>query len=276
MDIPKELQQFKLTAQRDIASVKDWLFKEWWRFASWMPFPLRRFLDFIIPNRVKFNGAADLTKDPAWPAVLNQGGLGACTENAVDVLLEFDEAKEGKATAPSLSRLFMYWVARGGVPVDLGSSLSACLNGVHTNGACIETAWPYDTSQFAVKPPEAAWADAATRKGANYFRLLDLNDMMACLDQGYPFAISFSVFDNFYALNATDCVLTIPTADEQYHGGHTVVIYGYDLKRQVFLAQNSWGKYWANEGRFELTFDLMADSIYVGDCWCIRTIADPA
>lgn len=275
MDIPQELRQFKLVAKRDIASAEDWLFKESWRFASWMPFPLRRLLDFIIPTSVKFSGHADLTTLPTWPAVLNQGSLGSCVDNCLDVLLEFDEAKEGDAKAPGLSRLFLYWNARGGTPTDDGSSFSAALAGVNKYGACLETLWPYDVSQFATKPPDAAWADAATRQGRNYYRLLDLNDMMACLDQGYPFAICFAVFDSFFSLSANNYQLTIPADTETFQGGHAVTVCGYDMARKVFLIQNSWGADWANHGRFEMTFDMMADPLYVWDAWTIRNISNP-
>lgn len=275
MNIPQEWQQFKLTAQQDLSDAEQWLFKEYWRFASWVPLFLRLWLDFLIPSCLKVSGAADLSTLPIWPDILDQLALGACIDNAVDTLLEYDEAKDGDPAAPSRSRLFMYGNARGWTSTDSGSTLKACLEGVRKYGVCAESLWPYDITQFAVKPPPAAWADAANHKGGNYFTLVDLDDMMVCLDQGYPFAICMGIFDNFYRLTASTCLLGLPADTDSYRGGHSVVIYGYDLKRRVFLAQNSWGKGFAKGGRFEISFDLMADPLYVWEARTIRRIANP-
>jgi C1A family cysteine protease len=275
VDIPQEYQHFKLVAQQDLTSAEDWLFKEWWRFASWMPFPLRVALDFVIPSTLKFTGNVNLAAQPGWMQVLDQGSLGSCVDNAVAGCLYWDAVKEGDPKPALRSRLFLYWNARGGSPDDSGSTLRESLDGANTYGACSEAVWPYDVSQFAVKPPAPAWADALLHKDSGYYRLLDLNDMRACLDQGYPFAICMGVFDHFYALNGVDYLLTIPLSSETFHGGHCVLVVGYDDKRKVFLVQNSWGTTWGNKGFFEMTYALMADPLYVWDAWTVRTIAAP-
>ena len=275
MNIPQELQHFKLVAQQDLSSAEDFLFKEFWRFASWMPFPLRTALDCIIPAKVKFTGFADLSTQPYWPAVLDQGDLGSCVDNAVATCLLWDAIQEGDKQAQLRSRLFLYWNARGGVPEDTGSTLRESLDGAQTYGACQEALWPYVTSQFAVKPPQAAWLSAQASKDSNYYRLLDLNDMRACLDQGYPFAICMGVSENLYALTSADYLLRVPESTQGFLGGHCVTVVGYDDTRRVFKVQNSWGKSWANKGFFEMTYELMADPIYVWDAWTVRTISAP-
>lgn len=40
---------------------------------------------------------------------------------------------------------------------------------------------------------------------------------------------------------------------------HYVTIYGYDDNRRVVLAQNSWGTGWGNNGRFEISYDKLAN-----------------
>ena len=59
--------------------------------------------------------------------------------------------------------------------------------------------------------------------------------------------------ENFVVLNEGDI-----------EGYHMIILYGWNEKG--FLFQNSWGKYWGNEGRAILPYDYPIDS-----AWAIST-----
>lgn len=83
------------------------------------------------------------------PACYNQGNLGSCTANAMVGAYQFIH--------PSFmgSRLFLYYNERliEGTPgKDTGAYIHDGISSLEKTGLCLESAWPYIISKFAVKP----------------------------------------------------------------------------------------------------------------------------
>jgi len=80
----------------------------------------------------------------------------SCTANGTCEELEAQALAQGEPLTMR-SRLFVYYCSRvieGTVPQDAGATIPDGIAAVQTQGACSETEWPYDISQFAVQPPE--------------------------------------------------------------------------------------------------------------------------
>ena len=122
-------------------------------------------------------------------------------------------------------------------------------------GVCPETEWPYDGTPAnsdgtfpagdpaAEKPTDACYKDALDHRATTYSRVLrDLDQMKACLAEGYPFVFGFTVYTKFESQDmAKTGVLSMPGPDEDVVGGHAVLAVGYDDASQTFLVRNSWG-----------------------------------
>src|SRR5271166_5129535 len=162
---------------------------------GWKPqLPDGRDVKFVYKPTIRsFPSSVDLR--PNCPPVYDQGQLGSCTGNGTAAAIEFAQIKE-KNTVFTPSRLFIYYNERlveGTVSQDAGAEIRDGLKVVAAQGACSETDWPYDISQFATQPPENCYSDAKKDLVSSYHPVNQtLNDMKSCLAEGYPIVIGFT------------------------------------------------------------------------------------
>src|SRR3954468_15045605 len=108
------------------------------------------------------------------PAVYDQGQLGSCTANSIGAILEFNELKQAESDAATPSRLFIYYNERameGTINQDSGAEIRDGIKSVAQLGAPPETAWPYETNEFAAKPPTQAYEDGLEHQAIRYARV---------------------------------------------------------------------------------------------------------
>ena len=118
----------------------------------------------------------------------------------------------------------------------------------------------------SLKPSDAAFKDAENRKIKEYYKINSLDEMLQCLNQGFPFVASFRLFTSFGESLDNGGVVRMPSGGEIPSGRHAVMICGYNKADQTFLCRNSWGLV-QNAGYFTVPFDYMK---YAEDCWTIR------
>lgn len=227
----------------------------------------------FMPTQISAGNPPSVDLLAGMGPVLDQGQLGSCGPNAVDGLIMFDQAKQGLPVC-SASRLFMYWNARGGTPTDDGVDNRTMLQSLNKWGFPPEPDWPYDVSQFAVMPPDIAYADAAPNQIESYAAVpQDIDMMKAALAAGFPFLFGFTVYESFEsdAVAATGDVPMPDLAREGVLGGHDVVIFGYDDSRQVFLFRNSWGQ-WGDQGNGTFPYAYCTDPDLSADFWAINAV----
>jgi C1A family cysteine protease len=216
----------------------------------------------------------DLT--PLCPPVYDQLELGSCTANAIAAALEFDRDKQ-RLVDFIPSRLFIYYnerVIENSVGFDSGAQIRDGIKSVNTVGACQEADWPYDVSQFATKPLDAAYVDALLDRAMVYARVMQTTQqMMGCLASGFPFVFGFTVYTSFESdAVAMTGIMPMPKHQEQTLGGHAVLAVGYDAVKQQFIVRNSWGPNWGLGGYFRMPFAYLSNPRLASDLWSIRAI----
>jgi C1A family cysteine protease len=226
------------------------------------------------PKVVHLPDVVDLR--PQCPPVVDQGALGSCTANAIASAYDFERGRQGLPFM-SPSRLFIYFQERdmeGTVDFDSGAQIRDGVKAIVNQGLCPESDWPYDISQFTVKPPQPCYDTALQNQALKYRRISNnLMTMMSCLATGLPFVYGFSVYDSFESdLVASTGVMNMPTATESVIGGHAVMAVGYDRPKQMFLVQNSWSTSWGIGGYFWMPFIYLANPNLADDRWVISQV----
>jgi C1A family cysteine protease len=240
-----------------------------------------------IPDQRDFLYSAVRKVPPALPPsvdlrpkcsdVEDQGNLGSCTANALAGALEFLERK-GKVSFIDFSRLFIYYNERAiehSVKYDSGAMIRDGIKTLAKQGACSETKWPYVISKFTLKPSPACYKDALNHQITSYRRILTLDEMRACLAEGFPFVFGFTVYESFETQRvAKTGVVNMPKSTESVVGGHAVLGVGYDDKSKRFTVRNSWGTDWGKKGYFTMPYDYLAARNLSDDFWTIRGVKE--
>ena len=157
--------------------------------------------------------------------IYDQLQTGSCTANAAAAAFWYEEKAGRRAQvwgSAGPSRLFIYWLARGGyensthdIPgvYDSGSNSRDAMKGIATVGACPEADCPFVQSAVNSKPSNTAFADATPHKITSYYRLDPdrpdsdnkslsesqkakigtdlLENLRKCLTEGFPVAFGF-------------------------------------------------------------------------------------
>lgn len=212
---------------------------------------------------------------PDFPAPYDQGDLGSCTGNGIAGVLEYEAVRQGEPPVTP-SRLFIYYGERsieGTVDQDAGASIRDGIKVVAALGAPPESDWPYDISQFAVRPPAEAYTDALQHKALVYKRAV-FGQFRIALAAGYPIVFGISVYESFESGTvAEDGIVPMPTQSEQILGGHCIVMVGYDDATRRLKFRNSWGTGWGDGGYGYLPYDYVNPSVgLASDFWTLRKV----
>ena len=207
---------------------------------------LKKFSDSRFLKIVELQSIVDLRNIDSL--ILDQGKLGSCTGNGIAGCINFIM----KSVSFMASRLFIYYNERymeGTISQDSGANINDGLSSVVTYGVCSEVIWPYDITQFAVKPSEEAYNLAMNDVVTDYLMLDNLFEVKQCLSSGFPVVFGINVYESFEDSHvASSGHVPVPQSNEQCLGGHCMKIVGYDDVNQWLIVANSWGTGWGDKG----------------------------
>lgn len=201
----------------------------------------------------------------------NQSFIGSCVSNAIASAYELMVNRLYPDKAAALSRLFVYYNSRlfdNTIEEDTGSYIRDGLKAVARYGVCTEKLWPYDELKFKEQPSPQSYVDATQRLISKYEALHTLRDLLEVLNDDRPIVIGMSLYDGFMDMGPSTSVVRMPKEDEKAVGFHSVIIVGYDLPRQLFLAKNSFGNKWGDRGYFWIPFEYVRTQVF--EKWCFE------
>ena len=238
---------------------------------GWIPQPpdVRDFQYILKAKSKDIAPAVDLR--PGCSAVEDQSNLGSCVHNALVGSLEFLEVKN-KEPFVDKSRLFSYYCSRadmGATDKDTGDTIRHGCQMLNKFGTCDEKLWPYDISQFKVKPPEPCYTDAIQHIITSYWAINSIDEIRQCLTEGFPVAFGTLLFLQFEIVGK-DGIVKNPGCWSKIKpiGGHAMLIVGHDDSVKRFIVRNSWGTGWGDEGYCYISYDYIKK--YASDFWTVR------
>jgi len=211
-----------------------------------------RVVDNIIPS-APLPSSYDLSTDPSFPIIGNQGLQGSCAAWAATYYCNgYIQAKQNNwnqaylgNTDQLLSPAWTYNKCNRGV--DQGSMADWNMYVMQSVGVCRWSQMPYDDSDYISWGTENAWRDAPPYRINNIYSISkeDITGIKNLINSGYPvtFALDASSYDYF----GTDDVLG--STAMQYDINHVNTIVGYDDSKTdvqtgevgAFKIANSWG-----------------------------------
>ena len=200
-----------------------------------------------------------------WDSIVeDQGHLGSCEGEALTNAYELMVKRESPEKFVQLSSLFVYYNSRliegeGLVNEDTGAYIRNGLKSLQKYGVCSEKLWPYNIEKFDDRPTRECYEDALTRTIGAYQLLQTNTDVLHVLNSKKPVVIGMAIYDSFHDVNKMNSVIQMPRENEKSLGGHAMCLVGYSLKYQQFLAKNSYGTDWGNQGYCWIPFDYLSE-----------------
>jgi C1A family cysteine protease len=218
--------------------------------------------------------SVDLRK---WDTIVeSQKSLGSCSSNALTNAYELCVNRMYPEYFTHLSRLFVYYNTRleyGDIQKDEGIYLKDGLKSLTKFGVCSEELWPYDLEKFDDRPSDECYEDAKKRKILKYEKLISTYYIAEVLNHNKPVVFGMEIYESFMDLNERISTVYLPSRKEMSLGGHAMCMVGYDLKNRLFLAKNSFGTSWGDNGYCWIPFEYIRQEGY--DIWTFDIPTQP-
>ena len=170
---------------------------------------------------------------------------------AIESTVRVVNRQPDRAIDLSEAHLFYCHAAAEGRRCNTGWWVDPSLTACRDKGVVDETAFPYVDGDQACRID--ANSTAARFKILSYKTLAAPGEMKAWLATKGALVACFTVYEDFYSYRSG--VYRHVTGARE--GGHCVCIIGYDDAQRCWIAKNSWGDDWGEDGYFK---------ILAGDC----------
>lgn len=165
-----------------------------------------------------------------------------------------------------ISPAFIWWNAKdlhGWPTQNKGVWLRNALKATFKKGWVYEESYPFST-KYSQAPYKATYAIGEMSKMAGFkYYLLKSSSVKHCLSDGFPVVFGLWLNKSFY--NGRNGLID---SKPKINSAHAMLLCGYDDDRQVFIARNSWGTWWGDQGYCYIPYDyFMANSF---DLWTVR------
>lgn len=190
------------------------------------------------------------------PRVKNQKNVNSCVAHSTSSILEYYENICGRDN--KLSTNFIYGIQKSECGHEgQGMYLRDACKIVCKYGDMLENDCPGNTEvpecwEIAEKALEnnKFKENAGSFKIKSYFRCNNNNAIKKAIMNYGPVLASINWYDSY----VPDDNGVLSTDKKGNSGYHAIMIYGWDVRG--FKCQNSWGKYWGNDGRFISPYEI--------------------
>ncbi|HOJ50410.1 MAG TPA: C1 family peptidase [Spirochaetota bacterium] len=212
---------------------------------------------------------------PYLPEPGNQGMQGSCVAWATAYAYKSFHEKLERNWAFSDKTIFSPAYVYNQIHIDNsptggGSYIHEALELVKVQGVATLSKMPYDPNNYTRKPSEEARNEASLYKARGWERISasDIDGIKRILANGNAVIIGMNVYQNFY--NYRGGIYT--RAEGNYMGGHAMLAIGYDDSKAAFKIQNSWSKYWGENGYAWIAYNTFKE--YVKYAYVMYDIID--
>jgi C1A family cysteine protease len=195
--------------------------------------------------------------------VKDQGGCGSCVAFGVSAVIESTlmVARQDPSLAPDMSeaQLFYCYGRSQGRNCGNGWSPDAALDAIRNGGLAFETSYPYTAGDQNCTNLDSQWKQRYVSLGGRNGPLRGAAIKQWISTYGAVTGC-FIVYDDFRYYK-TGVYRHVSGAQL---GGHCVTLIGYDDAQSCWIAKNSWGPGWGDNGFFKIAYGECGIDTWIG------------
>jgi C1A family cysteine protease len=184
--------------------------------------------------------------------VRDQGGCGSCvafgSAAAVEGTFQVQRGNPNSGIDLSEAQLFYCYAAQDGMNCESGWWPDNAYKHIQTQGVTTEQYFPYSAGDQACSPQQGY--DSALLFINGFHTEVDVTAMKDWIANVGAVATCFTVYDDFFYYAGGIYSRT----SDQVAGGHCVCIVGFDDNQNYWVAKNSWGTGWGEQGFFRIAY----------------------
>jgi len=184
--------------------------------------------------------------------VKSQAGCGSCVAFGVVAALEGQLRTAANNSSWDVDLSEQHLFSCGGGSCASGWYVSRALNYLEQNGTPDEVCSPYQGRNGSCSASCPDWQSRSFKITSWNWILATPSAIEAALQNG-PLVARFDVYQDFVSYYYTSPVYHYD-GHSAFAGGHAVAIVGYDSVEQYWIAKNSWGENWGENGYFKIGF----------------------
>lgn len=219
---------------------------------------------FGSANQV-YSGEIDLRQ--FCSPVEDQRNFGCCVAESVIAGLELKRIQKfGREHHVDLSVLDLYYGCRDlmdpkETDKDNGTHISLACDVLKRFGVCREQMHNFDVRNLYIPPPILTTREAYLNKITSCYKIFEtgfdrVDAVKTNLEMGNPVVFGTRVGKNWTSYTSGSDPIE-PTKWEDSKGNHAILIVGY--VNNTFVIQNSWSKWWGDDGFAYLRPEVIAD-----------------
>ena len=195
------------------------------------------------------------------PEVKNQGSVGACVAHSITTTIEYFSRAQGDDHR-EMSVGFIYGNRSTSTHIGRGMIVRDALEAARKYGDVVKTLFPYNkevpdiiemfNDNFITLSP-----DAYANRITSYYRIYNENEIKASLMEHGPVIFAMEWYSDIKIKNG---IMNTKQETSPKNGHHCMIIYGWN--KDGWLIQNSWGKYWGDNGRAIIPYNIKFNELW--------------
>lgn len=223
--------------------------------AIFSPVDIRDYRLACVANTSEFPEEFELP----MPKIKNQGPVGSCVAHSIATTIEYFNILQNNDNT-EMSTNYIYGNRTGMGYSGAGMYTRKAVANTCKYGDVTEADFPGNTEVPNVidkfEDQKYSLYDKGTPyRFSSYFSVKTKNEIKTALMNNGPVVFAMPWYDDIKLKNGI-----ITTNQKGDAGGHCMVIYGWN--QDGWLIQNSWGKWWGNQGRAVLPYNIKIREAY--------------
>ena len=213
-----------------------------------------------------------------FPEIVDQGNIESCVPTCISTIYYYLTMKQMNHLKFRISRLYLYYQVRklyNDIENDNGSTISDCINILHTDGIIPEFLYPYIPNNVHNNPNVFLDKYSKFCKCLG-FENINRNHIKQKILQDYPVLCGIKLFNSIYNddVKKTGIINKYDKNDELL-GGHCIIIIGFDDTTKYYKFINSWGTSWGNNGFGFLPYEFINNNKLSNEFYILKEVSNP-